>query len=70
MAEPEHDPAAVMGYWRFTVKASGREVTPAKILAPHRERTIKGMRTQDTVSCVQDGSDISRSTRPGAGGWR
>ena len=63
-ATPERDPAAVRGYWRFIEKANEHGITPAKILAPHRERTIERMRTQDTVLCVQDGTDISYSTRP------
>ena len=45
-------------------KANEHGITPVKILAPHRERTIERMRTQDTVLCVQDGTDISFSTRP------
>ena len=63
-ATPEHDPAAVRGYWRFIEKADAFGITPAKILAPHRARTIERMRTQKTVLCVQDGTDISFSTRP------
>ena len=63
-AAPEHDPAAVRGYWRFIEKVDERKITPAKMLAPHRQRTIERMRTQDTVLCVQDGTDISYSTRP------
>ena len=62
-AGPERDMAAVRGYWRFIEKADERQVTPEKILAPHRQRTIERMRTQDTVLCVQDGTDISYSTR-------
>ncbi len=63
-ATPERDPAAVRGYWRFIEKADQFGITPAKMLAPHRQRTIERMRTQDTVLCVQDGTDISFSTRP------
>ena len=63
-ATPERDPAAVRAYWRFLEKADKFGITPEKILAPHRERTIERMRTQDTVLCVQDGTDISFSTRP------
>ena len=63
-ASPEHSPAEVRGYWRFIEKADQFEITPAKILAPHRQRTIERMRTQDTVLCVQDGTDIAYSTRP------
>ena len=63
-ATPERDPAAERGYWRFTEKANEHGVTPAEILAPHRERTIERMRTQDTVLCVQDRTHVSYSTRP------
>ena len=63
-ATPGHGLAAVRGYWRFIEKADAFGITPAKILAPHRARTIERMRTQKTVLCVQDGTDISFSTRP------
>ena len=67
-AGPERDPVAVRGYWRFLEKADKQAITPEKILAPHRERTIERMRTQDTVLWVQDGTDISYSTRPECAG--
>ena len=67
-AGPERDTAAVRGYWRFIEKANEQGITPAKILAPHRQRTIERMRTQKTVLCVQDGTDISYSTRPACKG--
>ena len=35
------------------------EVTIANILLPHRERTIRRMQGQQTVLCVQDGSDLN-----------
>ncbi len=58
------DMTAVRGYWRVIEKADRFGITPAKILAPHRQRTIERMRTQKTVLCVQDGTDISYSARP------
>ena len=67
---PEHGPAAVREHWRFIEKADAFGITPAKILAPHRKRTIERMRTQETVLCVQDGTDISLSTRPQYEVWR
>ena len=67
-AGPKRDIAAVRGFWRFIEKADQFGITPAKILAPHRERTVERMRTQDVVLCVQDGTDISFSTRPMAEG--
>lgn len=33
-------------------------VTMANILRPHRERTVRRMMAQDTVLCVQDGTDL------------
>ncbi len=63
-AAPKRDPAAVSGYYRFLEKADRYGNNPERILAPHRQRTIERMRTQDTVLCVQDGTDISFSTRP------
>lgn len=63
-AAPKLDRAAVSGYYRFLEKAEKFKITPDKILATHRECTIARMRTQDTVLCVQDGTDISFSTRP------
>ncbi len=60
---PNRDLAAVQGYWRFIEKPDKFGITPAKILAPHRQRTIERMRTQKTVLCVQDGTDISFSAR-------
>ena len=63
-ASPRRDMTAVRGYWRFIEKADEVGVTPDKVLAPHRARTIERMRTQEVVLCVQDGTDISYSTRP------
>ena len=67
-ASPEHSPAEVRAYWRFIEKADQFGITPAKILAPHRQRTIERMRTQDMVLCVQDGTVIPYRTRPECGG--
>ena len=61
---PERDPSAVQAYWNFWDKADKFGITPEDILAPHRQRTIERMRTQETVLCVQDGTKISYSTRP------
>ena len=67
-ASPNHSPADVRGYGRFIEKANEFGITPAKMLAPHRQRTIERMRTQDRVLCVQDGTDIRFSTRPACDG--
>ena len=63
-AAPHWEPAAIRGFYRFIEKADELGITPKKILAPHRQRTIERMRTQEMVLCVQDGTDISYSTRP------
>ena len=62
-AAPQWEPAAIRGFYRFIEKADELGITPRKILAPHRQRTIERMRTQQTVLCVQDGTDI-RATVP------
>ena len=63
-ANMDVDHAAVQGYYRFIGKPDTSAVTPENILAPHRARTIERMRTQSTVLCVQDGTDINFASRP------
>ena len=63
-ASAKRDGPALAGYYRFMEKANQFGVTPAKVLAPHRARTIERMRGQKVVLCLQDGTDISYSTRP------
>ncbi len=60
----EVESAAVKGYYRFIEKVNSKKVTPKKILEPHRMRTIKRMRTQTTVLCVEHETIITYSTRP------
>ena len=67
-ATMKSDRAAIRGYYRFIEKANERGTTPADILAPHRRRTIERMRTEKTVLCLQDGTDINYSTRPACEG--
>ena len=67
-ASPRRDGKGLAAYYRFIEKAHEFGITPAKVLAPHREKTTERMRTQDTVLCIQDGTDISYSTRPECGG--
>ena len=67
-ATMKSDRAAIRGYYRFIEKAHERGTTPADILAPHRRRTIERMRTEKTVLCLQDGTDINYSTRPACEG--
>ena len=63
-ANMDGDRAAVQGFYRFLEKANEHGITPEKILAPHRQRTIERMRTQKVVLCIQDGTDIRYTTRP------
>lgn len=52
------DWAATKAWYRLIDHPDENAVTPANILAPHRERTIRRMMAQKTVLCVQDGSDL------------
>lgn len=62
------DAAAIDGYYRFIEQPVDSAVTPERILAPHRERSIQRMRGQAAVLCIQDGSDLRYATRPGCEG--
>ena len=62
------DRAAVDGYYRFIEQPADTAVTVANILAPHRARSIQRMRSQTTVLCIQDGSDLNFATRPNCDG--
>lgn len=42
-------------------KPDDSAVTMPNILLPHRERTIRRMKAQQTVLCIQDGSDLNYS---------
>ena len=63
-ANAGHDRAAVKGYYRLIDQPAESAVTPASILAPHRARTVERMRGQQTVLCIQDGTDFNFATRP------
>ena len=65
---PDHDRAAVKGYYRLIDHPAQSQVTPTNIVAPHRERTVQRMREHDTVLCIQDGTDLNFATRPGCEG--
>ena len=49
---------AVKGYYRLIDKPDESAVSMPNILAPHRERTIRRMKGQRTVLCIQDGSAL------------
>lgn len=50
---------AVKAYYRLIDQPEESAVTLPNILAPHRGRTIRRMMGQQTVLCVQDGSDLN-----------
>ena len=50
---------ATKAYYRFIDKPDDSPVTMSGILQPHRERTIQRMKAQQTVLCIQDGSDLN-----------
>ena len=53
------DAASVKGYYRLIDMPEDSAVTMDNILLPHRERTMRRMLGQQTVLCVQDGSDLN-----------
>ena len=68
-ANPRSNAAAVDGYYRLIERSEkNSKVTARSILAPHRERTVQRMRSQDLVLCIQDGSDLRFPTRPACSG--
>lgn len=52
------DWASVKGYYRLIDTPEESAVTMPNILQPHRERTMRRMKGQKTVLCVQDGSAL------------
>jgi hypothetical protein len=56
------DWSKVKAYYRFIEQPDSGAVTPANILLPHREQTIRRMKAERTVLCVQDGSDLNYSS--------
>ena len=53
------DWAAVKAYYRMIDQPQDSAVTMSNILAPHRKRTVRRMKGQKTVLCVQDGSSLN-----------
>ncbi len=49
---------AVKGYYRLIDHPDEKAVNMDNILRPHRERTLRRMKAQRTVLCIQDGSDL------------
>ena len=67
-AAAQGDRAKLKGYYRFVDQPDEAATTPANILRPHRERTLRRMRAEPTVLCIQDGTDLNFATRPGCEG--
>jgi hypothetical protein len=49
---------AVKAYYRMIDQPEESAVSMPNILAPHRERTVRRMKGQHTVLCIQDGTDL------------
>jgi len=48
----------VKAYYRLIDQPDDSAVSMANILMPHREQTIRRMKAERTVLCIQDGSDL------------
>ena len=55
--------ALVKGHYRLIDQPAESAVTVDNILAPHRERTLRRMRTHETVLCIQDGTRLNFTRR-------
>jgi hypothetical protein len=64
----EGDWPSVKGYYRLIDSPNDSAVTMENILKPHRERTIRRMKSCKDVLCIQDGSDLDFSGRPHCSG--
>ena len=53
------DKAAVKAAYRFIEQPDESAVTMENILLPHRNETVRRMKAQETVLCVQDGTDLN-----------
>jgi hypothetical protein len=53
------DRALVKGYYRMIDQPADSKSTLDAILAPHRARTVQRMKSQQTVLCIQDGTDLN-----------
>ncbi len=53
------DRAAMKGYYRMIEQPDTSALTMSNILAPHRRQTIRRMRAQKTVLCLQDSSELN-----------
>ena len=53
------DWAATKAYYRMIDQPEESAVTLPNIMAPHRDRTLRRMMGQQTVLCIQDGSELN-----------
>lgn len=53
------DKALIKGYYRFIDQPDESAVTMENILLPHREQTMRRMQANQTVLCIQDGTDLN-----------
>lgn len=51
--------ALMKGYYRLLDQPDESAATMENILLPHREQTIRRMKDQKTVLCIQDGTDLN-----------
>ena len=58
------DEAAVTGCYRLIERPDESKATPEATLATHRARTEQRMRKQETVLCIQDGTDLNFVAHP------
>jgi len=58
----EGDGPAVKAFYRRMDHPDEEAVSMPHILQPHRERTVRRMKAQRTVLCIQDGSDLDYSS--------
>ncbi len=62
------DRALVKGYYRLMDRPDDTQVTPGRILAPHRARTLQRRQQARRVLCVQDGTALNCADHPGCAG--
>ncbi len=60
--------AEMKGYYRMIDQPDDSAVTPENILAAHRQRTLQRMQGQETVLCIQDGTDLNFAEHGGCRG--
>ena len=64
----QSDRALVKGYYRLMDRPDDTQVTPDRILPPHRARTLQRMQQAGRVLCVQDGTALNFADHPGCAG--